>query len=77
MKPARELSVVPTKPGPRKLITQRDLIEEAMLRQEVKIMSAMLRNKRQYIRDALESGATVEPGIRFATLKRTKVLIVR
>lgn len=85
MKTIRELSVVPTKRGPRKLkfgalvvtITQADLVELELLRQDAKAANALWRNKRRYIRDALESGAAVEPGARLGTLETRKVLVVR
>jgi hypothetical protein len=78
MKPIRELSVVPTKRGPRKLtITQEDLAEVEILRQEAKAAVASWRQKRREVRLLIENGARVEPGIRFATLTNTKVLVVR
>lgn len=67
-----------SKPGPKKIrITQDDLADEELLRQQAKAANATLRQKRREIRDALEAGAAVEPGIRHATLQDTKVLIIR
>jgi hypothetical protein len=73
-----QLVTARTKPGPHKIrITQEDLAEEELLRQESKAASEHWRTKRLEIRTALEAGAVVEPGIRLATLKKRKVLIVR
>jgi hypothetical protein len=67
----------PGKPGPAKVrVTQEDLAEEEGLHHAAQEALAAWRNKRKYIRDLLDSGAKVEPGIRVATVKRTTVLKV-
>lgn len=66
-----------SKPGPKKMVSQEDLAEEEFLRQEAKTATDKLQNKRREIREALEAGAAVEPGIRQVTLHLTKMLTIR
>jgi hypothetical protein len=55
-------------------VTQEDLAEEEGLHHEAQDALASWRGKRKYIRELLDAGAKVEPGIRVARLQRTKVL---
>jgi hypothetical protein len=65
----------PHKPGPMR-ITQEDLAEEELLRQAAAGATKALKRKRLEIRSAIEAGADVEPGIRFARLTSRKVLTI-
>ena len=59
------------------LITQRDLIEESLLRQEAREAARVHREKREEIRRALEAGAKVEQGIRTVEIRARRAMLLR
>jgi hypothetical protein len=80
MKGSLGIAVVPrrSKPGPCKMkITQEDLAEEVALHQEAKDAVGSWQHKRKFIREMLEAGASVDPGLHGVALRRTKVMTVR
>lgn len=58
-------------------ITQRDLAEERMLSQQAHEILSSLRYKRWLIRQALEAGAAIEPGLRTVEIKQRRDLVIR
>lgn len=59
--------------GPEKhLITQSDLVEEAVLKAAAEEALELWKHKRDWIRRLLEDGAPIEPGARRAELKKTR-----
>lgn len=57
-------------------ITQKDLVEEAMLRRSKREIESALRQKRAKIKTLLEAGAPVEEGVRDVELRRPQTRLV-
>jgi hypothetical protein len=57
-------------------ITQKDLVEEAMLRRSKREIESALRQKRAKIKTMLEAGALVEDGVRDVELRQVKTRMV-
>lgn len=59
------------------MVTQRDLAEERALAQQEKNARSAHEHKRNEIREALEAGADVEPGLRTVRLRPRKALVIQ
>jgi hypothetical protein len=67
----------PSDPGSSFTITQEDLAEERMLSQQARAAMDAHSSKRRMIRQALESGARLEPGLRSARIETRRMLVIR
>jgi hypothetical protein len=59
------------------VITQKDLTEERILMKSAREAVMEWKSKRNYIRDALQAGASVEPGARSVQLRTCRPLVIR